>query len=264
MPVILSFQPAFSDAEEITFRFAPKDKMVMLERVNAVNEEILDGKLIQEQKSLVSTRILYNKTKNGFELKTEITKIEFFINGEKAENPVFEVLMECPIIYKIDSSGKLIEVKGYDKFNKILYENFTKEFADQISNIFDEKEMTEKAKFDWNQKTGNFVGKTVKDGEKWTKKEEIQIPGGQKIDVDVETVFFLNEKINDKNCVKIQISYKDSPGDGKNFKGVTNIFLEPETMEIYSISSKRTLNTGAKNQNKKIRETRDYYYEYIF
>jgi hypothetical protein len=262
MPFFLSLQSGLSEAEEVTFRFAPKDKMVMLERVDAVNEEILDDKLIQEQKSLVSTKILYTRTEKGFELKAEITKIEFFINGEKTENPVFELLMECPIVYKIDSSGRLFEVNGYDKFNKILYENFTKEFADEISGIFNEQEMTEKAKFDWDQKIGNYVGKTVSDREKWTEKKELSIPGGQKTDVDVETVFILNQKIDGKDCIKIEISYMDSDKSGKNLKGKTDIFMDPATMEIYSMSTERTV--GIEKENKLLREKREYYYEYIF
>ncbi|MCB9493864.1 MAG: hypothetical protein H6681_00285 [Desulfobacteraceae bacterium] len=264
--LILTFQNHFCEASDnnVKFTFAPKDKMVMLERVKAVNEEIVNGIVIQKQESLVSTKILYTQIKKGFELKAEITKIDFFINGEKTPNPVFEVLMECPIVYEIDNFGMLSDVKGYDKFKNLLYENFTLEFADEISKIFDENVMKEKAEFDWNQKTGNYAGKNVFHKEKWVNKEKLQIPGGNKIEVDVETVFFLKQNFKGKDCVKIVISYNGSNKDDNKLEGSAVIFVNPLNMDIYSISTEKNMTFKAGKEKKVLREKREYNYEYIF
>jgi len=262
----LIFQINLSRAFEspLKFTFEPKDKMVMLERVKAVNEEIINGVVIQKQESFVSTKVLYNKINAGFALKAEITKINFIIDGQKTQNPVFEALMECPVIYEIDYLGRFSDLKGYDKFKDILYKNFTKEFADEISKIFAEKEMKEKARFDWNQKTGNYAGKKVSNNEKWKSKEQITLPGGNKTDVDIETVFFLNEKFEGKDCIKIEIFYKNSNKGENNLKGKTFIFMNPLNMNIYSISSDRTFIVKTDKGENTLREKREYNYEYIF
>ncbi|MDY0131533.1 MAG: hypothetical protein RBR53_02585 [Desulforegulaceae bacterium] len=261
-----SFGAQLSKASEnkVKFIFAPKDKMVMLERVVAVNEQILNEEVLEKQESSISTRITYNKTKNGFELKAEITKIEFFINGEKTENPVFEVLKECPIIYEVDKFGNFVDLKGYDKFNSLLYEKFTKEFADEISKIYSEDKMKEKAKSDWDQKTGNYLGKTVYHGEKWKNKEVMVIPGGQKTKVDFETIFFLNEKIKGKDCAKIKILFKIPDISAKDLKGQIEIYLNPLTMDVYSVLSERDFTIGTGKEEILMKEKREYNYEYIY
>jgi hypothetical protein len=263
---ILTFENNLSKASEnkIKFTFEPKNKMAVLERVKAVNEEIVNDIVIQKQESLVSTKILYDKTSQGFDLKAEITKIEFFINGEKNINPVFEVLVKHPIVYKIDNSGKLYDVKGYDEFKNILYENFTREFADEISKIFDEDLMKEKAKFDWNQKIGNYAGKKVSHKEKWTEKQKIALWDNNNTNVNVETVFFLDEKFKGKDCVKIEISYKDSNKGENKVKGKAVIYINPLNMDIYSIFSEKNMTIDTKKQKKVLREKREYNYEYIF
>ncbi|MGM0418250.1 MAG: hypothetical protein ACQEQS_05970 [Thermodesulfobacteriota bacterium] len=258
-----------SASEEVTFNFRPENKTVMIENTEAVKKEIVNKETIKSEKSVVETRVIYNKTQNGFNLVVQPLDIKFKLDNEPVENPVFDILKESPVIYKIDEKGKFQGLSGYDEIKKLFYENFTEEFASQISRIFNKEKMEQKAEFEWAQKTGSYAGKTVTHKEKWERKEKLNFEQTDPVSFNVVTRFFLNEKFNKKDCVKIVINYENEDDKRPFIKGNAVVYTDPDTMNIYSQTMERTLYFNKKTDKgedipAKIYEKREYDYEYRF
>jgi|GEM_PF-5536669 len=266
----LNLQISFvSASEEVTFMFNPEDKTVMIENTEAVKKEIVNKETVKSEKSVVKTRIIYNKTQNGFNLVVQPLEIKFKLNNEPVENPVFDILKESPVIYNIDQKGQFQGLSGYDKIKKLFYENFTEEFASQIAQIFNKEKMEQKAEFEWAQKTGSYAGRTVSHKEKWERKEKLNFEQTDPVSFNVVTQFFLNEKFNEKDCVKIVINYENEDDKRPFIKGNAVVYTDPDTMNIYSQTMERTLYFNKKNDKgeeipAKIYEKREYDYEYRF
>ena len=226
----------------------------------------------QRDESLVTTRVIFNKTDQGWNIVTTPLEIEMKRNGKAVENPVFQILRNNPVTYELNKKGKIKNVSGYGDISERILKSFDNELGPKLSKLFDKDAMKKKAIAEWNLRTGDYVGKEVKNGEQWNKKEDFILPDGSSFKYDVKINFFLNEKYKDKDCVKILMIYSGKePLKEKKYnaviKGEAQVLVDPFTMMIYFQKVERDILMDVNiKENKRIpvriTEKRIYSYQY--
>lgn len=251
--------------DKVTLVFSPKDQSVVTETVNAVLIKKIGTEVIKDE-SKVKTRLLFHKTEKGWDIKALPVEIEMKRNSEVVANPVSQILMDNPVVYKIDKDGHIKDVKGYAEIQKSLYQTFNMDYADAVAKVFNEKDMKQKAFLEWNMRTGNYVGKTVYNDFISLDKQDIYLSKDNSLTCDIKTRFLLNQTFKNKNLLKIIITYNNRAYNKDHvINGTAEIFVDPLTMKIYSQKIEKNMSflidrPGSNPVRVSIEEKRDYSY----
>lgn len=197
---------AWSDAESVTFRFAPPDGTTFVQTlVTTKTTEIGSQKQTDATRSKV--RLRFEKKPQGYILTGTPLSMTLERNGQAVENPLLDVLSQTVITYRIDPQGNLVAVQGYGEFQDRLFKTLPPQAVQALSKVVNEEAMVAREKAEWAGRIGDFSGNTLELGSSWTSASPFDLPSGEQIRFYTRTDVVGKERCGARDCVRIRFRY---------------------------------------------------------
>src|SRR3990172_11191279 len=103
---------SISHAQEAVFKFMPPTGISYTETLKKTVEKTFGN--LRNDIEISESKVKISITKNGKEYLMVATPIEMNTtkNGQKVDNPVFKLLLNHKITYRIDENGKIKSIEG--------------------------------------------------------------------------------------------------------------------------------------------------------
>lgn len=269
---------AWSDAESVTFRFAPPDGTTFVQTlVTTKTTEVGSQKQTDVTRSKV--RLRFEKKPQGFLLTGTPLSMTLERNGQTVENPVLDVLSQTAITYRIDPQGKLVAIQGYGDFQDRLFKALPPQAARALSKVVNEEGMVAREKAEWAGRIGDFSGNTLELGASWTATSPFDLPSGEQIQFYTRTDLVGKEKCGARDCVRIRFRYDTDAAAlgavagkvvqevagatvkvGKmGLSGSGERLVDPDTLLVHAETLERTITLEGGTT---VREKREYSFEF--
>jgi hypothetical protein len=269
---------AWSDAESVTFRFAPPDGTTFVQTlVTTKTTEIGSQKQTDVTRSKV--RLRFEKKPQGFLLTGTPLSMTLERNGQAVENPLLDVLSQTVITYRIDPQGKLVAIQGYGDFQDRLFKALPPQAARALSKVVNEEGMVAREKAEWAGRIGDFSGNTLELGASWTATSPFDLPSGEQIQFYTRTDLVGKEKCGARDCVRIRFRYDTDAAAlgavagkvvqevagapvkvGKmGLSGSGERLVDPNTLLVHAETLERTITLEGGTT---VREKREYSFEF--
>ena len=285
-----------SPDKEFMFTFSRKDGETYIQKLSVSRERHMSPTNIQMDDTLSVTRVTCKKTGDGWDINSQPISRTMLRNGKEIKNPLFDLLSEFVITYKVGKDGDLKDVIGYEKVADVVKTQYPAENVEGLSPMLDIGAIKQREFTEWDGRIGNFINKEFSIGDVWEYEIPYALPNGVELTYKVKTHF--KELVQHKNirCVLIEQTY-DSTGEGmsdlvnnvtesvsmteadkgnipikagkvsSSIKGKVTRLIDPSTMNIYKEEAERTIHMemnipGVGQVPVKMVETRSYEYEY--
>lgn len=261
-------RPVQAEPEKVTFRFAPPDGTTFEQILATTKTTDLGAQGKRTDVTRATVRLRFDKTADGYTLTGTPVSMTMHRDGQKVENPLFDILGSLTFTYRLDADGNIRAIEGYD----VLADRLRKAFPDEatfqaLSKVLNAEAMVAREKEEWSGRISSFSGGTYEIGSKWTTESPFALPDGETITFYTVTELVGQEKCGDRDCVRIRFRYDtDASALGKlagevasdaakavgseggeikmsksKITGAGERVIDPATMLIYSESLERTM-----------------------
>lgn len=296
LPLFLTlFSNVVISKEIIKFSFSPGKQISFVQNIKATKDKDM-GKLGRQlDESSLATKITMTQTKVGWDVVSEPIKVEMKRNGKVINNPVVSLLLSAKIKYKLDSTGKLLDVEGYETLIDHFAKTLPPEVLRQLASVLSLESLKAKTITEYNGRIGDFIGAEVEIGDSFNSIMPFQLPNGSKINYDINTIISAREACGSHSCVRVNQEYdskadslakisgevinniskiikpelkRSSSSDNKgSIKGSISRLIDPTTMLIYEEKVNRVIDMEINIPNSglvpvKVTENRIYQYQY--
>ncbi len=171
-------------ARSATFTFAPPDSTEVHGTVTSQRMRFTDS--VQGPVDSTSETLfrLFLVTPSGYEMIQQPLSIITRRNGQVTKNPLFGILADTEIKYRLDSNGYARHVSGYEDVRKKA-EEMLPQYADAIRKSMDPKLMAEEEQARWNAQVPILSGKQAKPGDIAYGTVTAPLPDGSRLNVYV-------------------------------------------------------------------------------
>ena len=268
--ILIYFNSSTSkEYETIKFSFSPGENISFTQKLTATKVKDMGNKGKQVDVSISSTLVSMAKTNSGWNVRAEPKSIYMKRNGVEVNNPIVKLLSSVVMTYRLDNSGRILDVKGLEPFIEGLSKQMPPEVFKQLAPILNIEVMKAKEMAEWNGRIGDYVGESVQIGDQLVADVPYQIPGGTTINYTVKTNIAAFVPCGNNKCVRIEQFY-DSQADSvakmagdvvsnvtealapelrksgsesntARIKGNVTRVIDPDTMLIYGEESSRTI-----------------------
>jgi len=274
-----------AQAQSVTFRFGPPDGYKELQTTDSTIELYVDGQKRITDTNTSKTEIAYLKTDNGYKIINKLVGVDAKRNGNKVTSPVNDVLIGREVSFDLNSQGKIVEIEGYDTLLKEINKVVDPKMQAMFSKILEPELLKKKTITEWDGRIGDFIGKNVKEGEKWVSTSEYKLKN-ETLKYLITTVFtkvsaesvridfsYTTDKNNVAKIIKElnndmvkNINISDFDSNSSSLTGSGYRILDPSTMLVKNEQISRSISAKVKTQdgvehNTKRTETRDYKFE---
>ncbi len=284
--------PTGAFGQTVRFVFAPPAGTRAMDTV--VVEKRKDfgplGERVERGKSKVLLTI--DKTDDGYRLVNEVLELEATGKGRQAPSAFQEALSKAKIVFRVDSSGKLRRIEGYESLMARLKEAVPQALLKSVGKVMNADVMKSRDRADWSGRIEAFAGETVKIGDTWSGVSSYRLPSREFVKYYFVTRFSGLEACGGRECVVIE-TYYDTDLDGlmsllgevmedvsrvvppprirgrltrTSMKGRVRRLMEPETMLIHFEKLERVIEMTLEGPGGKfpatLSETRTYSFVY--
>jgi hypothetical protein len=280
---------------EFKFTYNPPDGVVY----NVINKtkktEKADSENPKTEESIVEYQVTISKVEEGFASYEIPISYEKYVDGQKIDNPLIDMIMDFTIETVIDSNGHLIGLSGYEGLIDSIMSNFTPEIAEKVSSLISEEILIGQLLHEWNSRIADFTGKDAKIGDVWQSSDSMLISvESTPFNFTTETKFKEMINLDGIECIRIEFNYiadseeykKSMESFFSNMMGMaldssTNILIteaefsgygeriiDPSTMLIYSEKTHKTfefsIDAGEEGIHSFVKnEIEEYSFDYI-
>ncbi|MBN1906570.1 MAG: hypothetical protein JW927_15900 [Deltaproteobacteria bacterium] len=279
--LILMLHVGCSSDKEFKFTFNRQDGETYVQKLSISRERLTGADSMEMEDTLLETRVTCRKIIEGWDIESQTLNTIMMKNGEEIQSPLFALISKLTITYRIDSSGNMKDLIGYDRVLEAVKSQYPPEVAENVSAGINIDAIRQREFSEWKNRVGDFLGKKFSIGDTWEHDASYILPNGDKISYRVKTLFKEKVQQNSVTCVLIEQTY-DSAGDGLTVKddkhpeldqesasinGMVTRIIDPATMRIYKEEVKREIHMSTEMPitgkiPEEIVETRTYDYEY--
>ena len=282
-------------AESVVFRFAPPegDSQVVTKRhARAYHRHEKGAETVQTDVSETKVRTAAAKSDGGYVIVSETLTSTLSRNEHDIASPMLEAMKGLKLTYTISGEGQLESIEGYRGVLENLKTKFPPVLMQTIGPLFNEQSLREQDKAEWQDRIGQFVGKTAEVGKAWTETEQYPLPTRGRIELHKATIFERWVDCAESRCLQLRYIYHTDSAElaklaNQVAKGAMQLppdpeqappklpaditgegtrVIDPATMKIYSEKITRTLQMKSKTPDQgvppiKVVETREYIVE---
>jgi len=286
---------------EVTFTFAPPDGLSYMVTVVNVRERTAVGTEPQTDRTESKTLHQVRKSDDGWIIVGRPESMTMSRGGQPVRDPVSDLLQEVVVTYEVGADGSLRSIEGFGGLIDKLRGQLPDTVLAQLEPMLGEQALVARETAEWNGRIGEFVGTTWTIGETVESRTKFDLPTGETLEYDVETVVSGREACPAGSCVRVETRFdtdatamaelaaesvskvadavreasgqpaedaetKVTPG-ASQMKGTSSRLIDPGTMLIYAEAVTRrlrlTLSTGdGQITTITIDEERDYSFDY--
>lgn len=166
-----------STASALEFRFAPPDghecdqkmKNTVTTVIRSGNETVANR--LDSSDSVTHVRIA--KADGGYRITSKATSGEMSRDGKPVTDSITKLLVGQELTMDVGPDGKATEVKGYEPLVKSILDKLEPGARERLSAVFNAQALRDKDIADWNGKVAAYVGKELKEGDVWERKDSI-------------------------------------------------------------------------------------------
>ena len=262
-------------AQSVTFRFAPPDGYKEMQTTDSTIELYVDGEKKITDTNTSKTEITYRKTANGYKVINKLVSVDAKRNGDKITSPVNDVLTGREVSFNLDNQGNITNIEGYDTLLQEINKVVDPKMQAVFTRILDPELLKQKTTTEWSGRVSDFVGKTVKEGDKWASVSSYRLrnnvlkylistnftkvsPESVSIDFnytsDKNSAAKILKSLSSEVASKIQIT--DFNDKEANLSGSGHRVLDPRTMLIKEEQISRSITADVATQDGKVHNTK--------
>lgn len=220
---------------------------------------------MQAEDLVSSSDVAIQQTPVGWEVVVQPREYALKLNGRNVLDPFADLQSQVSITHRLDKQGRLINTEiDYAALMNLLDRELSPQELAKVSLSIQQKvgELRQKAAAEWNARTGEFIGKTVKVGDSWEQDVVYSIPDRGTTHITVKSRSKGLESCGSGSCVRIEqtFSLPSTAGSAAPLvDGTLARLVDPRTMLIYDETSETNMRmNGAVVE----RETRVYEFRY--
>lgn len=195
------------------FRFNPPDGLTIAVTSKTTTLKTISNKTTAE---IVSSRdeIVFNKTGYGYDITYRSLSSSRTTNAEEDDefmSSVSDILDNATIIYKVDSSGRIIDIEGIDLIAEQIRTLIEEHYPEAVSVMGDmlagiEESIIEESINEWKYGIETFLGRSSKAGSIWKTKKLYNMPIGEPLTGEQTVKIQKQVKKNGLDCVQVTYS----------------------------------------------------------
>jgi hypothetical protein len=168
----------------VKLEFAPRAPLTATEtiRETTVREMVAPGMKAPLRDTFVTekrVRYAIRPSVKGFTVSETLLSVRVRHDGAADDpDPFDRCLLNNPITFSLDKSGKLLRVLGAEKVVETGRDVLSAEERDELGGMLDAATLTKSFASDWDVAVGALVGRMVKSGATWSQKGDTFLPDG--------------------------------------------------------------------------------------
>ncbi len=149
-------------------------------------------------------------------------------------DPIASVLMGQTRVYRLDGSGRLQGVDGFEAVLERVRESFSPEVVQALAPMLDANLLEAAEKAEWKRRYQSYLGVTVSVGDAWDANAQLTLPTGERLEHAVRTTFAASNGCGAARCIEIRTvtAAEAEPGAPKIHYEERRL-LEPDTMRVH-------------------------------
>jgi len=196
-----------TESEQITFAFGPTDGTQFTQKLTHSRVQEFSQGGSQTHASESATLFTITRTETGYDVRAEQISTAMKRDGEQIDDPVTGVLRDMPATYETDAEGKLIGIRGFENITERMKAELPPQLSEILVPVLTEQTLVQRGTVEWNERFGNFVGKTVSLGDLWMSIRPFEFAQELSTAQYVATWFPELAKCGEKDCVRVRIFY---------------------------------------------------------
>ncbi len=196
-----------AEGEQITFAFAPTDGTQFTQKLTHSRLQEFSQGGSQTHASESATLFTITRTEGGYDVRAEQLSTTMKRDGEQIDDPVTGILRDMPATYETDAKGNLIGIRGFENVTERIRTELPPELSELLVPVLTEEALVERGTEEWNERFGNFVGKTVSLGDLWMSARPFQFAQELATVQYVATWFPELARCGERDCVRIRVFY---------------------------------------------------------
>jgi len=207
--ILISSNSISKETESLKFSFSPGEKISFTQKLTSIKNRDMGKKQNQIDETVSLTKISILKTKTGWDVLAEPVSISMKRNGEIVNNPIVNLLSSAIVTYKLDTTGNIIDVIGYEDFIDGISKQVPPQVFQQLAPVLNLEALKSKEIAEWSGRIGNYLGAVVKLGDTFSENIPYQLPDGSTIKYDIHTKIAALEPCagKEKQCIRIAQTY---------------------------------------------------------
>jgi hypothetical protein len=188
------------------FQFSPtQTKRRMVESVRFERVRSVDG-VVSTSNGHSETQVVFEKKKNTYHIDFKMILSTISTDGRIVPNPVTDLLLNLPVSGATDSSGRLLEIRGFSALQKRAKQVLSPTMYKRVSPFLASDAMSQQFTDEWESRMGLVRDRTLKQGDLYEVTQNVAIPGNSgKMGMGVVWVEGASTADRTKDCVKIRV-----------------------------------------------------------
>lgn len=177
-----------ADAGSTAFQFKPQTPLSWTEQSVSRRSVIAPAVDPVEDEITVETR--YTVVTDGDGYKVTAAPVSFVLKraGKVETDALTQIVQTTPVTYRLDSTGRLLKIEGYEKLLETVSRVAPKEMEKVLPSLFGEKTLVEKETAVWRGRLGDALGKPVEKNAGWITDALSPLPDGSQARYYIATV----------------------------------------------------------------------------
>lgn len=174
--VFVAASPA--GAQQTQFTFAWPHGLEYSETVKTTVIKEMQGQARTTDVTITVGHVKVAKSSSGYLLKATPLRSSMTRNGKKVENPFTRLALNRTFVYKLSPRGELISISGYEAFIKDMKAALPRQAHPLIASVLNPQSILNREKAEWNGRITQFLGRSVKAGDRWVATDKFPLPTG--------------------------------------------------------------------------------------
>lgn len=222
-----------AEAQSATFTFRPPDKTQVRQTVKTTRTRDLGeaGKATDVTETV--SRLIYRRTRQGYQLSAHPISATMTRNGQKVNNPLLAVLQDVVTVYQTDPEGRLVLIRGLDQVLEKARKSLPASAVESFASVLNEETLANREAAEWAGRVEALLSRRVRPGDAWAATDPFTLPGGEEIVFYSATKVVGWEKSGNRPCLRLQFSYHTDaqalrPFLGEAFETLQESLQKPE------------------------------------
>ncbi len=207
---------------EGTFQFAPPDGTRYVETVDTTQVLDFGQGRTTSTRSQLSAQCSYRKLPDGYSVTSRMLAGQVEGPGQEGKQLMMEALKGVSLVYKIDATGRLVDVSGIEALETQLRETLPPEALALVGDVFSKENTMAMAQADWESHVLNYKGRSATPGSVWLATEHYPLPTGHMAEFHVAYKVTGEQTVDGRECARVEFRYASDPVELKGFVGSEN------------------------------------------
>lgn len=196
----------------VQFTYQPPDSLSFEGRI--VSERI---RSYGGQTAVDTTRVFNRHTLShvgsGYELTTITDSTVMSRDGVPLGDPFAGLFNKITVVHEIDSTGRAVDVRGYDSLFQLIDEQFDPQAAAGLRQAINPEMLRSGELDEWNSSVGEIAGLELTAGQPVLESDEIMLPSGGPMSLFKAVELIDTTTLDSVACARVRIVVHSNPGD---------------------------------------------------